>query len=82
VEATVTSLPQADVEWLQAQYRQAWRAAAHARGGRRGARNPLDLCHVSATARMVALGETMLRLGVPVPTSAREPHNLNSEVSR
>lgn len=62
-----------DAAWLQAQYRQAVRAAAHARGGRRDGRNTLDLCHVSATARMVALGETMIRLGVPVPTSAREP---------
>lgn len=52
----------ADAAWLQAQYRLAWRAAADARGGRRGNRNPLDLCHASATARMVALGETMIRL--------------------
>lgn len=63
----------ADAAWLQAQYRQAWRAAADARGGRRDGRNPLDLCHASATARMAALGETMIRLDVPVPTSAREP---------
>ncbi len=63
----------ADAEWLQAEYRQAWRAAADARGGRRGGRNPLDLCHASATARMVALGQVMQRLDVAVPSSAREP---------
>ncbi len=68
----------ADAEWLQAQYRQAWRAAADARGGRRGGRNTLDLRHVSATARMCALGEVMLRLGVPVPASAREPVTADS----
>jgi hypothetical protein len=73
VEAAVTNLPQADTAWLQAQYRQARRAAADARGGRRGGRNTLDLCHVSATARMAAFGEVMIRLSVPVPTSAREP---------
>lgn len=62
-----------DASWLQSQYRQAWRAAADARGGRRGGRNTLDLRHASAVARMAALGETMERLGVPVPSSAQEP---------
>ncbi len=68
----------ADAEWLQAEYRKAWRAAADARGGQRGGRNTLNLRHASATARMVALGETMLRLGVPVPKSAREPITTDS----
>lgn len=68
----------ADAEWLRAEYRRAWRAAADARGGRRDGRNTLDLRHASATARMVALGETMLRLGVPVPTSALEPVTADS----
>ncbi len=68
----------ADAEWLRAEYRRAWRAAADARGGRRGGRNTLDLCHASATARMCALGEVMQRLGVPVPKSACEPVTTDS----
>ncbi len=71
----------ADAAWLQAQYRQACRAAADARGARWqgwGRNNPNDLRHVSATARMCALGEVMQRLGVPVPTSAGEPVTTDS----
>lgn len=62
-----------DASWLQSQYRQAWRAAADARGGRRDGRSTLDPRDASAIARMVALGQVMQRFDAAVPSSAREP---------
>ncbi len=77
---TVRTLPPADVEWLQAQCRQARRAAAHARGGRRDGRDPLDLHHTSATARLCAFGETMQHFGVSIPTAAADPVTTDKEI--
>ncbi len=50
VHPMTVTLP--DAEWLQAQYRQACRAAADARGGRRGGRNTLDL-HADLVGRVM-----------------------------